>query len=381
MMGFQISRSNTKRQNDAMNNECLNIMGNTSADQMASNRIGKCSSRIDELDAIRGFGALLVVLYHLWPNTFFMGWTRVDLFFVISGYLITSMILERDFTARALISFWARRAIRTWPAYYLLVAIICVRGQIWKDAPQATSVFAHLTFTQNLSYYWSGDGSPRMSGAEQTWSLAIEEQFYLVWPLVLAAIGRKHMTPICLWIAINSVASRLMGLYPAVIISRCDGLVIGAILANILAGEALKQRSKGTQMAFAMTGSVATFLLVCICPLLQIDGRDGGVSGCGSISILSVNILFASIVGMIVACRGHTLLKPLRIKVICYIGRSSYGIYLYHLVVFDAVFSMANERNFTVELTAVFLSILAGVVSHEAIEKPFCRLKKYIPRG
>ncbi len=114
------------------------------------------SRRIEELDALRGIGSFALLAFHLWPGTFFFGWTRVDLFFVLSGYLITSIILRQLDQPRFLRRFWTRRALRIWPAYYILLVFVCVRASCQGNSPRLDALLEHLSFTQNVPYYWEG---------------------------------------------------------------------------------------------------------------------------------------------------------------------------------------------------------------------------------
>ena len=113
------------------------------------------SAHIPELDALRGLGAVAILGFHLWPGTFYFGWTRADLFFVISGYLITQIVIRHGSGRGFLFRFWARRALRIWPAYYLLLAIVCITTYTKGKALPMAGLLAHATFTQNLPYYWS----------------------------------------------------------------------------------------------------------------------------------------------------------------------------------------------------------------------------------
>ncbi len=190
-------------------------------------------------------GSFALLAFHLWPGTFFFGWTRVDLFFVLSGYLITSIILRQLDQPRFLRRFWTRRALRIWPTYYVLLAFICVRASCQGNSPRLDALLEHLSFTQNVPYYWEGAVPGFPYGAQQTWSLAIEEQFYLVWPILIVLAGRAMVVPLAVWLLLSAIAARWAGLYPIVALSRCDGLALGTILAATLGDGSGKADRRG----------------------------------------------------------------------------------------------------------------------------------------
>lgn len=326
-------------------------------------------TRIPELDALRGLGALAILAFHLWPATFFFGWTRVDLFFVISGYLVTSIALDQRSRPRFLRTFWIGRALRIVPAYYLLLALIVMLGISDGEPLRVDSLATHLSFTHDLPRPWSGTVSPSFPAAIQTWSLAIEVQFYLICPLVILVVGRSGVIPLALWFLVDSVAARLLGLSPAVALARGDGLALGAILAVVVdPGGAQPRRARFPSQAFALIGLVALAFLAS--PLIRREVASASVSGCGPLSIFAVNLVYFSLVGLILRHTNHTLLLPLRGRALGYLGRVSYGIYLYHLLIIELVARHLGPRSLATDGVAVLLSLLAAVISHEFLERP-----------
>jgi peptidoglycan/LPS O-acetylase OafA/YrhL len=336
------------------------------------------TSRIAEMDALRAFGALAILGYHLWPSTFFFGWTRADLFFVISGYLITCTILKHGSRPRFLFKFWCRRTIRLWPTYYLLMAVLCIRALVKKDPPCLDGLVGHLTFTQNLPYYWSGAVPRFPAEAIQTWSLAIEEQFYLVWPVIVILTGRSGVIPIALLLIVSSVTARVIGLYPAVALARSDGLALGAILAAIFSDHE-RTRAKITYLSIALvTISIAALAFVSG-PASYLEAPIPGISGCGPVSILAVNLVYFGIIGLVICHTGHPLLRLLRIRAIGYLGQISYGIFLYHLLVIELVAKHLGPRNFATDVASMLLSISLALISWEWLERPIGTLKELFP--
>jgi peptidoglycan/LPS O-acetylase OafA/YrhL len=332
------------------------------------------ASRIPELEALRAFGALAVLGSHLWPSAFYFGWTRAEFFFVLSGYLITSIILRHGSRRRFLYVFWARRALRIWPAYYLLMVIMLFYTFFNDRLPRLGCLVAHLTFAQNLPYYWS-DTAPGFSTAtRQTWSLAIEEQFYLAWPVIIHLIGRPRILQAALWLIVTSLVSRLCGLPPAVILARCDGLALGAILAVLLGdGSWARRRIARLRLIFALVGMVA--LAFFLAPLPEAKSIPHYALGSGPLSILAAGLIYFSIIGLVICHAGHPALALLRIRLLNYLGRISYGIFLYHLIIIEIVIKAIGARSIGSDLVVLPLSVLAGAISWQFLERPINNFK------
>ena len=149
--------------------------------------------RVRELDSMRGLAAIAIVVYHLWLIQISVLGAAVDLFFVLSGYLITSILLGHPPSERFLLAFYARRALRIWPIYYLsLLFLVAINP--WTPVPGSLDGLPYfLTFTQGLPYYWQDTAPAFITAFRHTWSLAIEEQFYLIWPALLWLVGKKGL--------------------------------------------------------------------------------------------------------------------------------------------------------------------------------------------
>ena len=164
--------------------------------------------RVTELDALRGLGALIIAVYHLHPERLWFLWFRSDFFLVLSGFLVTAMILRYRDSAHFLPTFFARRVVRIWPCYYLaLLALVAVNPLLPKAFPMDGLPY-YLTFTQNVPRYWSGEAPAFNWYFLHTWTLAVLEQFYLVWPALVLLVGRRGLVPLGLALAVGSAAAR-----------------------------------------------------------------------------------------------------------------------------------------------------------------------------
>src|SRR5262249_22237213 len=153
----------------------------------------------------------------------------VDLFFILSGFLITTIILEHANEGGFLWNFYARRSLRIWPIYYLTLLAFAVSFPVWSSQPSMEWLPFYLTYTQNIQHYWFG-GASDPECLVHLWTLAIEEQFYLIWPLMLLLLGRRWLIPLCLALMAMSAMARWAGFHEKILIARCDGFAMGAVL-------------------------------------------------------------------------------------------------------------------------------------------------------
>ena len=212
-------------------------------------------SHIPQLDGVRGLAILVVTLYRFsqelprdsWlgqslSSFFALGDRGVDLFFVLSGFLITGILVEAKGSRQYFTSFLARRSLRIFPLYFAALFIFLVASQ-WVPAFQGMFALAD----ENQFYLWtyltnikmSLDDAWNFGYLDHFWSLAVEEHFYLVWPIALFLCSRATALKLACILAASSAVCRIVfatfsdnGLAPDVLtLFRCDALLIGAILA------------------------------------------------------------------------------------------------------------------------------------------------------
>ncbi len=291
-------------------------------------------SRVYELDAIRAIAIIMVLVVHLpfakvhLPDAYWRLQYGVDLFFVLSGYLITDSIVRYKNRPHFLWNFYVRRSLRIWPLYYATVLIIA----LFRYRLPAGELVRFLTFTQSVPL--SGKLAQTYPLLAPTWSLAVEEQFYLVWPLVALVLSSKKMT----WILLALLPLPIV-LHATVecdifnIASRGHGLAMGALLTLTLSRweeTALPKRSRVKRLlaaaAFAAMGPVLVFVAV---------SNRGPLSSMKFPSeVFFFDVIVACATGLAVLLSGHRLLWPLRIPILCRIGLISYGIYMCHTYVY-----------------------------------------------
>jgi len=337
--------------------------------------------RMDELDALRGLAALAVVVFHADARWFCWGWASVDLFFVLSGYLITAIILRHGRSPGFLKSFYARRALRIWPLYYLAVGLVAAATPWLVHKPEWSALPLTLTFTQGVSEYWTGRAAPGFSRyLGHTWTLALEEQFYLIWPALLLLAGRARVIPLALGGATISVAARWSGWNPILLLARVDGLALGALLAGLEARVEDDPRRRNAlalaSSAALLVGVVAVWLLGGFTFLNQVTRRGP--------TFLAYNLMFLGAVGLAVVGSGRPALAWLRRPWLIRLGTVSYGLYLIHQIVFHVLSDVARAHGITVRpawlyLPAIFASLGMAVLSYRWIERPILGWKSRFP--
>lgn len=357
----------------------------------------KSKSRyIPPIDGLRAIAVAAVVLYHLGISWIPGGFLGVDLFFVISGYVITRLILDsiQRSSALDLPEFYRGRARRLLPALLLLITSTALISAIW--APEAMRRFLGdipyvLTGTNNWRLvakhqdYFATIGRPPL--LQHTWSLAVEAQFYLIWPMVLILIlryfGKRNITRVALAIAtISGVALFIFSLHldaantqsVSHIYFGTDthslGLFLGAALAVSWVPQNLS--SKISQHAqdfvdgigvFGLLGLLSTFLFVDESnpTLYRLAFPLAGIFGCAIITSL-----------VHPASRFAPLMSS---KWLLWIGERSYGIYLWHWVIFQVTRPTVDLAGslFAVNCARILLVLALADISLRFVETPVRR--------
>ncbi|MDR3638009.1 MAG: acyltransferase [Isosphaeraceae bacterium] len=331
--------------------------------------------RIAEFDGVRGLAAVAVVAYHIFMSRLPWGWAAVDVFFVLSGFLITGIVLEHGRSPGFLWAFYMRRGLRIWPIYYLLLLIMAV---CWVDDAQAIPYY--LTYTQRLPYYWGGE-MPPWTAMGHTWTLAMEEQFYLIWPALVLLAGKRWTGPLALALAVGSILARLAGFHHMILAGRCDGFAFGGLLAALVA-DADVEHARQRVLAWACgAGAIAVGLIIalgCVGCLVDSNGPYGF-----RWHVTTATIASFSGVALVAVNTGHRSLVLLRTPFVVYLGSISYGLYLYQYPILMS--SEALRKLLGVGpgpilwSTEVLLTAAAAVVSWHLIEKPILRLKDFVP--
>ena len=345
------------------------------------------------LDGLRAFAILGVMFVHAGVPGFRSGWIGVDVFFVLSGFLITTLLaLESSASGRiAYGQFMARRALRLMPAYFLYAALITVLIWCWPGSVRSENdgwnavKFTAALWTYTINFVPQGGVWNGQDLTVHLWSLAVEQQYYLVWPLVVVALHTRAawLRWVALAIAVGATESFILapqGLYREhMLFTRGFSLVVGSALAIWAMRRPDALAHKGVNR---LVDSVGVTLLVA---LFVMPYRAGWSAG----RTLDVFVpLLVPIFALWVARLWHlpssgwtrTLMQN---RGLVYIGKISYGVYLYHEAVRVAVWDLmkpvmsgwAPAPGFVVRLLIyVAISLVLAAISYEQFEKRFLRL-------
>lgn len=342
--------------------------------------------RIKELDSIRGLAALVIVFYHLfWVHIGLLG-SAIDLFFVLSGYLITSIILAHAPSRGFLFAFYARRGLRIWPIYYLALLLLVAVNRWTANPGSLEGLPYYLTFTQLTPTYWSDTAPAFIPAFRHTWSLAVEEQFYLIWPAVLLLMRRRGVAASALVVVAFALAMRLAGVNRWVLATNADGLALGALLAALLRDREGSSDREALGAWFRSVGIVAAASWIALSAIIRLAPggiRPGIEPACLAIQALSLRGVYFSLVGLIVVHAGHARLGLLRDRRLVYLGQISYGLYLYHHIIFhfwdDYAERHGLESHLVYDLARLGLSLGVAALSFRYIERPLQSIKDRFP--
>lgn len=344
------------------------------------------------LDGLRGAAALMVVSFHYLPRTSFgplgqlasFGWIGVDVFFVLSGFLITSILYEQRGAEHFFRNFYMRRLLRLSPLYYFLFALALVLTPVlhisWRPMHLAMLVYA-------TNFILPVDDSLAKLGPFEVfhlWSLAVEEQFYLLWPwLVGGRLSKQALRRICVAGIVAAPLVRLVMLHEHVhtlwlyqsLPARMDALLMGALLALSPLPSMRTARMAGVAAVGVFGATVAAGHTAFF------QSRPIQGVGYSALAVLAASVLTMSLHPGSVAARIFSL-RPLR-----FYGRYSYGLYLWHyfflrqatwlrqwMLQHIASAWLANVAGFALVLG---ISTLIAMVSYHALEAPFLRLKRW----
>ena len=337
--------------------------------------------RIPQLDAVRGVAIVLVILHNTsakYPALHFQplfgnGWMGVDLFFVLSGLLITGILADTKDSDGYLKNFYARRCLRIWPLYYSLILFIFVLVPFARPS-QAHAVFdrsspwwAYPFFLQNFLIPLPTTATGPLA---VTWSLAIEEQFYLVWPWVVryssgAQVRRIAITVICLSPALRFYLSLHHVDFYTNVFCRLDGLMAGALLALVVRSEAFLPSK------FVRPAWISLFLAA---PLaLLTEAFDARWIVFSLTAVASTSFVYLSLFS------SHKwLLAAMTNKAIVYTGTISYGLYLLHKIPFDVAQAFQLDGHpFLILPLGLVAAYAMAVLSWKLLETPLLRLKRF----
>lgn len=378
-------------------------------------RLPGTGAHLPALDGVRGIAITLVLFYHFAIYSGFqtgsagtvdravfkvlsMGWSGVDLFFVLSGFLITGILYETRSDGGYFRNFYMRRFLRVFPLYYgtLFAYFFIVPHLMWMgDQFAAVRAEQLWLWTYLINIKMAISGWPAQPDLGHFWSLAIEEQFYIVWPLVVFLTTRKTLIRVCLLCIVLALGLRL-GFYlwaPANIVApyvltptRIDALAIGGLLAMWARGpEGLSALSRWTLPGIVVPGILLGAIFVRHGRLAYVDAPMRTV-GYTIIAAFFGGILALSVVQPPEGGWGRFFAHP----ALRFMGKYSYGLYVIHHIVIVALTRRGFQTTVLPTLAGsqlpglVIFSLVAGSISIALAllswylwEAQFLKLKRY----
>jgi peptidoglycan/LPS O-acetylase OafA/YrhL len=353
---------------------------------------------VPALDGIRAFAVASVVLFHAGVAGLGGGFLGVDTFFVLSGFLITSLLLaERMRDGRIkLTTFWVRRARRLLPALLAMLFATVVAGHFLLDSDALGllrgDAAAALGYVANWRMIFRGTGYVAATAApsplQHTWSLGIEEQFYLLWPLLIAGLLAWRVARRTRWVllaccAAGAVASMLLGahFYDPDSISRAyygtdtraQALLVGAGLAAILAptvnAPAGRHRKASRHVALGLLGLIGAATTLWLWHVASDDARwlyEGGLT----VAALAT----ATVIAVVVVDPRSPVTRFLAAAPLVGLGRISYGVYLWHWPLFSYVTSdVTGLSRWPLLAVRLLGTLIVAILSYHLIEQPIRR--------
>jgi len=338
--------------------------------------------KILTLDGLRGYAALFVLFAHIpkvtntslgefihkIPSTFHLAYVGVDIFFVMSGFLITRILLKEKISNNfSFIRFYTKRALRLFPIYYLLAIIIGVLYS-WEG------IWAVLMYVSN--YYFAYNLSP--NPLRHTWSLAVEEQFYLIWPVILYFFNIKKsriiigfLFPlIAIFAAFYAFYQLEYKLFENLLYRGTIYRVFSLSLGSFLAFNEVKNLKRSKK--------IISFIVLIVLLLLFLFKA-------GMIPMLILKMILAALLSLIILIivlklenKNNFINFLFSGKLIRFIGMISYGLYLYHFPVIFFIEKYDKKGYLSIMEFGLLLLICFAlpVISYYSIEKPILNYKQ-----
>jgi peptidoglycan/LPS O-acetylase OafA/YrhL len=369
----------------------------------------RSSAHIPALDGLRGLAIVLVLLFHFvplgggtttigWVTKCFaaLGWCGVDLFFVLSGFLITGILFDAKGSEHYFRNFYMRRVLRIFPLYFGVLILIFMIIPLWR--PMTSYDDQRLVANQQWLWLYAANIPPAMTNnwplssnwvrLSHFWSLAVEEHFYLVWPAVVFLYSRKTLMKICAALMVAGLICRTLAYFYinhlaayALTPCRMDELALGALIGLASKGAGgIKELVRGAKWVAGISA-----IALAIIWSRQKESLNY------TLSMSVVSIFFGAV--LVLGVNGQIAGKLFSNPVMRFFGKYSYGIYVFHWMLapfFNEVFGyeklirMTGSRVAGVGLStaiAITISTAVGMLSWHLFEKHMLKLKRYFEYG
>lgn len=355
------------------------------------------SKHFPALDGVRGIAILLVMFHHLWPpgslghgiigrvadRAAESGWLGVDLFFVLSGFLITGILVQSRGSPHYFRNFYMRRTLRIFPLYFGCIAVTSIIQCFSPESRHEFSAIALSLWTYTGNYQITATNSWILSTPlfeyNHFWSLCVEEQFYLFWPTLIFFVRNKWILLLSTVFVVGAAASKMwlwrvghgpLGGY-VFTFSRMDSLAVGALAFYI-------QRRKSLLVPLGIAAFFGAMLLVvaAISHKISSTALPFQLFGFPAVAFVSAQL--------IVFAYSRRASRVLSNQVLRWFGTYSYGQYVFHILLRPLAYRAIGQR-FDAHLPSTPLpatllligSLCLSYLSYHAYEKRFLRLKKF----
>lgn len=344
--------------------------------------------RIMALDGFRGLMTLFVLFSHYLAEVphgvpgFAIGWIAVVSFFVLSGFLVGRLILDKQDCANFFIVFYVRRFCRTLPVYLVCVTLVFACLMVFGDANwlnihATVPLWAYLTFTQGFFFVATDSFGPHWLAP--TWTLAVEEHFYLFAPFLFFIVPRRHMLPVLTMGLVATVAFRayvlLTGALPNMITTVMLPGIADTLICGLIAGLLIKTDGIDWNRYDLALRLIPVLMLVIANGLIRMDG---GVNGPAFQIFARLTVSIAAASFLLAIVRGAPEAKRFTSPILCFFGRTSYSVYMTHLAVLGLMHGLllgsrpdlTTPAQWAVTLAALPIAVLVGWIGTKIVEEP-----------
>ena len=351
------------------------------------------STRVPQLDGLRGAAIGLVLLFHygvplvgsrILGSIVSLGWIGVDLFFVMSGFLIGGIVIAKRDAANFYAVFYLRRFLRIFPLYYLLLLIVTVCVALGWMRHSHIPLGLYAVYLQNIATALTHDYG--LTWLQVTWSLAVEEQFYLLLPILVAVTPRKFLGHVLLLGVFIAILCRISGYLIPVqhprdfarffTLCRIDDLFYGVLLAVAVRNERIAATIRSHR---ARLNIGALLLLVGFLAALAFDSQGQSEVFTCTIGLTLLGPLFLCVVVLAVMHDGSLVWSVMKGRALGWIGRRAYAIYLFHMPVILGLQALYKRHQFhhfgaALAFPALMLTLCLAAASWNFIESPLINI-------